>query len=530
MGGVGSSDALGSFERAYDIGFKDHLSRERLRAVLDNIEHDVLDTIGRNTRKSLGLASGVKLDSDVIVAIAREKSLGLMGKTTVKDDKCRAPQINVKAGKLEFPGDVQKFCDSPFYGRIAIMCMYLGIPLESGPGTLAEPATILEKEFFEGYIKELCDTSEVSIITHNSKSQYANGRACARYEILKSLTKSTSQAYITNVHPLIEGERKKDGAKPLLTGVVNGNFSGKDLQADVCELFKNLARLAVTKPKLGLDKFKTNSKKFFWNFDMIAHSTKRHAKKTVAAKGKRGKPVEVIQPIVPTKPSLLKTVAEFERKAVAECFDTPWSALVDLKKDFESKGIFEVDFSATKLAAEKITNDQWHAKNQVMAATKQRLITYRNGRELTLQESLTATSEWLRSVKTRDSWIDEIVSEEKAVCVLAPFPKTLGDTTYTSGSAAITANRDRYPHAAVLLEDFGIYEDRSGRGRRGLDTSHEGMAGRSDRPPSQTDQCDEDMEYDHDLAASSGQLRGPQRGRGDPSSVGRGRSTTGRRR
>jgi hypothetical protein len=297
---------------------------------------------------------------------------------------------------LGIPSDLERYADDSVLDDIIVTATHLGMNITSMPSTYVAPVSNVNQTFFHGYFAELRSDQKISEIKYSKQSPYANGRAAARYEVLKALTTSSNQIYIVGVPKVFQTTAKTNG---LLKQIVSSTYDA-NTKDEVFDVMVGLARMSASRKK---GSFAANN--FFEDFSRFAARFKRT--KTDKIKGKKGKTVSQSFSISPTKPSQLRTICPFERQAVRELFEQPWTEMKELEQKYTSApDPFELDRLAIKKRMIELVDEQWKAKQTVLRLTKARLVQAKQGESMSVV--LMKTSEKFALVTNEEEWLNVI--------------------------------------------------------------------------------------------------------------------------
>jgi hypothetical protein len=319
------------------------------------------------------------------------------------------------------------------------------------PGSYTGATSNSFKVFAQGFFSELNSTDKVNSIKLVKDRPYQNGKAAARYEILKSLFPSASQTYLTNIDPGLVGQSKKN--LPRLVAEVNSSFQESD-RSHVLSLFKELVKYVCTLPST---KARFSLENFVLKFDDLVAKHKRS--KTTKIRNKKGKTIEVTKSYSATKPEQLSTVMPFEKNAIKELFGGPWEAMKQLRARFESEDKTVMNFQQYEKEIQAIENEMWKSKQKVLRLTKVREIIRTKDGKTDIDATIKATKEryvelidenqYSRYVKEmcenmrKPLWIENILIHNEVTDMNVPLLEY------------IQSNRSKFP---ATLEIVGIYE------------------------------------------------------------------------
>jgi hypothetical protein len=268
--------------------------------------------------------------------------------------------------ELYIPFDVESHAEDAILMESIIYFDKLGWTIKSIPGTFVGSSKDSWKTFLSGYFAELYSTQKVSNILLQKDKPFQNGRACARYEILKALVPAETQSYIRNIDIDIIGKSKKEPGR--LKSTISSNIIEKE-RDNVLHILKVAAKAATTSNK------DFEFSKFLVSYEDLIAKHKRSKKSIKQSKTKKGnKPISVVENISATKPSSLSTIAPFEKQSIIELYETPWSSLEKLREVFNNTPRNLIKYQEYESKIQLLINEQWLAKNKVLSLTRHREI------------------------------------------------------------------------------------------------------------------------------------------------------------
>lgn len=245
------------------------------------------------------------------------------------------------------------------------------------------------KVFISGYLAELETDEKIATISLMKDKPFQNGRACARYELLKASLPSELQGYIRGVPKELTGEGKKTHGR--LESMVRSKYS-RDVAPEVLGLLVKLAKASVKLKQYKVEK-KFNYENFLANFEQLTLKHKR--KSEIVDKGKKGKQKNsrfVLHSA--TKPSALSTVFEYEKPIFSDIFENAWAKYKELKEQFDrdiKTQPTKMNFKEYESIIQSLENEQWNIKTKVLKATRGRQVAVRSNGKLDLDKTIAET-------------------------------------------------------------------------------------------------------------------------------------------
>jgi hypothetical protein len=272
--------------------------------------------------------------------------------------------------EIYLPEDWQELADTGlFQDLLRFAAHYTDVIIHRCKGKIVVPQEERANSFFMGYITELLSSQRMERITYNKDSAYHLGRQCARTKLLLMVTnpENVPQRFLKVPERFIGGTQSFK--EPELIRQLRANVSA-DLVEKLDRLLHNLTSFTVR-----IDKERVKGKigdSLFVPVSEFIHSFKRKVGRT-ATKAKKRQQNVVYEPVDPTKPSQLATVAPWEREMIAEIFEDPWNQLQHLIDEFSKTHPLERNYSKFTELIRKIVEQQWEQKQKILRRTRRRL-------------------------------------------------------------------------------------------------------------------------------------------------------------
>jgi hypothetical protein len=331
----------------------------------------------------------VKLGDKIVSSIITEQVRTMEGVKEGVTISGTALQMSNKLDEIVIPYNLESCSDDALLVPALNYCFKYNISVRPGPGTYNGNTDNSFKTFISGYFSELCSDEPIVNIKIQKDKLFQNGRACARFEILKGIVPSEHQAYIKNIPKELLNESKNKPGR--LSSMVNSYISEKE-RTNVYEVLRCLARHASHRN--GLEKL--SLKDFYLTADEIIA---RH-KRTRKTQKKIGRKVETrLNNITCPKPYTLSVVAPFEIAAMKEVFDFPYEELENLKnlyRNIDPKELLKFDMKSFEKDIQHQINEQWKNKNNVLRALRSREVRLRP--DSTIEEIIKSTKEMMIKV------------------------------------------------------------------------------------------------------------------------------------
>jgi hypothetical protein len=240
-----------------------------------------------------------------------------------------------------------------------------------------------------GYISELLSDQKIARVAYSRSSYYHQGRMLARAKLLQFVCadRNIPMKFVQIPGRYLGGtvEFQEPESIRVLKSLISGDVELID------DLLKNLAshtyKVMRSQVKQKIDA------SLFTAFPEFVHMFERRAR-VQTKKGRGGKISSSFTTIKATKPSMLTTIAPWEREAVQELYDGPWTALADLEKEYNSTSPLERNYAELVKKTTSIINEEWSNKQILLRKTNHRLV---------LSDLPDTTPLWQRLNKVRES-------------------------------------------------------------------------------------------------------------------------------
>jgi len=367
-------------------------------------------------------------------------------------------QIGTKQSwRLHVPTNPEQYADDELVIQAYNFALQQDLPIMEEPGVYKCKKESPESDsFLLGYFYEMLDESPISHINYTRENAWANGRACARFELLKAVLPATEHSYIRNVHNEIMGESISRESRQLLKRYVDSCYE-KDQREGVLSFFKQIAKFVSTRDNLGIDKFSEGVKSFLVNFNDLQCLCRR--KKTEVQKTRRkGKLVTtpVVLSLTPSRPDSLAGICPFEIGAITELYCVPWMNQVKLRESFDERDPLKTKISDYRDELSKIVNNMWIEKQKALRSTKPRTEYAKKILQkgpMNRQELLRNTKDFYRSVNNFEEY--KLLLETERTIYIFPFGQWKDkETTYGSFETFLEENPKLYPECQKILLTF----------------------------------------------------------------------------
>jgi hypothetical protein len=220
-----------------------------------------------------------------------------------------------------------------------------------------------------GYVSELLSDQKIARVSYTRSSYYQLGRMLARAKLIQFVITDLSipSKYVQVPQRFLGGSTEFQEPESIRTlkSLISGDVDLID------DLLKNLAS-HVYKHAKGQVKAKIDES-LFMPFPEFVHLHERRAK-VQSKKGRTGRIQTAFTTIKPTKPSTLTTIAPWEREAVQELYDKPWSDLADLEKEYNNTHPLKRTYNDLSSKVSAIINEEWSNKQILLRKTNHRLV------------------------------------------------------------------------------------------------------------------------------------------------------------
>jgi hypothetical protein len=386
--------------------------------------------------RDLGFEAGTNVTTLLKTIAAKESK----DEKTLKKSAL-ALQINRNKGVIGLPQNLEAVTSDLFIRKVLQINLEIGIQVEPTPGNYVPLESTADDDFWSGFFSELMSKTLVERVHFSKTSQFVNGKACARYELIKGLVPSDNQSWIRHVHKEIIGTK---AVKPLLERMAAKRYKTETESTEILAFLRDLAHLVSGVPGYGITKI--NFLKFFDRFEELFAACKRR-KKVTDRKSKKKK--ETLTTVNATRPSLLKSVLPYEKLAVQEIWEEPWQQLEQLRASYEAADPRNINRSDLMTRLRTIITKQWSCKGKVQAQTKHRIV--KASHNSNLREDLTATQAVTSKIVTEDLYIEYITLKERHCPIFPVGNYSYQGRTWTSFYAFLgEVGQHIYPHAHAL--------------------------------------------------------------------------------
>jgi hypothetical protein len=399
---------------------------------------------------------GQKLINSFIVSETRRKA-GLQEEAVPKGGTALVLDLSEKV--LGVPLNLEAHCDDALMMSVITFATNNGFKLIGVMGTYTGTTKESFKAFISGYMYELDSEQEVAHIKLTKDKPFQNGRACARYEMLKTILPPSSQAYIRNIPIEIVGKMGKlKREMSYLRSLIATNILETERVA-VYDLLKDCAATAALKKK---DKYKLSN--FLPSFDDFISKHKRSKRIYEASKKKGAAPIITYENITPTKPSTLSTISPVEKEAVIEVWEAPWLYIKN-KRDMFMKmnncDYLSFNFKELEHDLANVVKCQWFAKSKVLSLTRSREVrVFDKDGKTDITKTVAATREALAQIKSTEHLREYLKHNKKSIIDWIPqkHPINEGLTKSCSFIAYMEDYPDEYRQTLSLMQQVEINE------------------------------------------------------------------------
>jgi hypothetical protein len=310
-----------------------------------------------------------------------------------------------------------------------------------------------EGQFFVmGYITEILSDQKIERISYTKGASYQIGRMCARTKTLLSVLdqQKVPTKFLKVPARYLGGTMQFK--EPEIIRALQSYFRSDEVP--------HLRRLleALLEHTIRCDKSRVEGKigkGVFLPTSETLHVFKRKTRKTVRS-SKRGGNTTIVEALDPTKPSQLATVAPWEREAVSEVYEHPWTALKELSDSFDQEEPMSRDYNRFGKKISELIERQWQAKQRLLRSTKHRQEGYTGNRGDPLFKKLN----WVRDTLTQFATIEGIPRD--ALSDFSPYqilPSLLSKGEELSPTAPEVLFKDRrmavhFPQVDRLLQTW----------------------------------------------------------------------------
>jgi hypothetical protein len=303
-----------------------------------------------------------------------------------------------------------------------------------------------------GYISELLSSQKIAKISYTRSSYYQLGRMLARAKLVQFVSTDLliPMKYIQLPKRFLGGTSEFQDPESIRTlkSLISGDVDLIDdlLKNMASHVWKHMRSQVMEKIDSGL----------FTPFPEFVHMHERRAR-VQTKKGKGGRILTAFNTIKATKPSTITTVAPWEREAVQELYDSPWTALADLEKEYNNAPALTRDYTDMSHRLNIIITDQWSNKQTVLRKTNHRLVLSNLPDTTPLWQRLNRVRTILTEFKSIETCDRETLSRVvTAYDILPPGQIILEDGFKKAWSSAIKEGdlADKYPATTRLIKSY----------------------------------------------------------------------------
>jgi hypothetical protein len=432
-----------------------NLSDDEKHRLTDNI--NLLNAKGFDLKKFASIFTSLRVDEGQIANRVAEKQLASLLPVQLKSTAVHQPLMsgyNLGKEDLEIflPENLEPYAD---HGLILELFRYKGsynnVKFTRCAGSIKIPNEDRLSTLIMGYITELLSDQKIAKIQYSKSSYYQLGRMLARAKLLQLACNDLQipQKYV------VLPSRFYGGTAEFKESELSRTL--KSLVADDVNILDDLLRnLAVHAYKAETNKVWSKlDGSLFIPFAEFVHMHERRAKKE--SKSKKGKTSVSYTTIKATKPSVLATVAPWERDSVAELYDGPWTDLHTLEEEFKKTPPLKINYTAMSKKLTDIVEKQWSNKQLVLRKTNHRTVMC-SDKEAPLWKKLNEAKSIIAEYKTMEA----VPVEDRLL--LSPYMLLpTGNVSLPDGYTATYSTafkegmlQDRYPMMSTLIDTFEL--------------------------------------------------------------------------
>jgi hypothetical protein len=349
-----------------------NLSDDEKRRLTDDIK--LLNDKGFDLKKFSSIFASVRADEGQVIKKVVEKQLASLLPVQLKSTAVHLPlmsgyTLGKKDLEIFLPDSLEPYAD---HGLILELLRYKGssdnVIFTRCAGTIKIPNEDRLSTLIMGYVTELLSEQKIAKIQYSKSSYYQLGRMLARAKLLQL---TCNELQIPQKYVVVPS-RFYGGTAEFKEPEISRTL--KSLVADDVELIDTLLR-NLTVHTYRESPAKVWSKldaSLFIPFAEFVHLHERHVKKE--SKTKKGKTAVSYSTIKATKPSVLATVAPWEREAVSELYDGPWADMLSVEELFKTTNPLQINFSKISHQMTDIIEKQWSNKQLVLRKTNHRTV------------------------------------------------------------------------------------------------------------------------------------------------------------
>jgi hypothetical protein len=415
-----------------------------------------LNAKGFNMRRFATIFTSLREEEAKIAIQVVEKQLVSLLPVQMKSMAVHQPLMSgYTLGKEDLeiflPTELEPYAD---HGLILELFRYKGsvdnVKFTRVRGTIKIPNEDRLSTLIMGYITELLSDQKIAKIQYSKSSYYQLGRMLARAKLLQLVAndKQIPQKYLVVPSRFYGGTA--EFKEPEVTRTL------RSLVADDVNLLDDLLRnLAAHVYKTQADKVRNKiDSSLFIPFAEFVHMHERRAKKE--SKSKKGKTTLSYTTIKATKPSVLATVAPWERDAVAELYDTAWADLQNLELEFKKTPALEINYNEMSHKLTHLIEKQWFDKQSVLRKTNKRTAMSSVETGAPLWRKLNDTKSILVEFKTMEAVPEQDLFLLSPYMLLPTGNVTLPDGYTAPYSVAFKQGKlaDKFPCMSMLISTY----------------------------------------------------------------------------
>jgi hypothetical protein len=304
--------------------------------------------------------------------------------------------------------------------------------------------------FIMGYMTELLSRQPIKQIKYSKDSPYMLGRACARVKlVLASIDQSKIPTKYLQIPDRFLGGIA-NWKEPEITRALRSYYTAEDAK-HVERLLQILSTHLIRVSRQEIRDKVDDS--LFKPIENVINMTKRHI--TITERTQKGRPKAVSKAVTPTKPSLLATVAPWERNAISELYERSWDDEKYLVDGFRKLHPLDRDYNSFGKKLSEVINEQWGSKQKVLRQTSHRLAGYPGDQNDPLYKKLNWCRETLRKWNNIESLPQDLYPEFDPVALI-PGGNTFENKKMLSFVELILSpdGKDRYPKTRQLIDEF----------------------------------------------------------------------------
>jgi hypothetical protein len=365
---------------------------------------ELLGSKGFDLKRIQNLFASLNIDEGKVASKVLSRFKTSITPVTLKKEGVYRPLMsgyNLKGDKLEIflPESLEAYADN---GLILELLRFRtsvdNVIISRCPGDVKIPDEIRLSQLIMGYVSELLSDQKIAKISYTRSSFYQLGRMLARAKLVQFVCtdRAIPMKFVQVPKRFMGGttEFQEPESIRTLKSLISGDVELIDT------LLKNLASHVYKTQK---DRVKNKLDiSLFTSFPEFVHMFERRAR-VQSKKGRGGKITSSFSTIKPTKPTMLTTVANWEKSAIYELYEDPWKDLYILRDEYMSTNPLDRPYNQYVKRISVIIDQEWTNKQVLLRKTSHRLALANLPDSASLWQKLNKVRETLTEFKSLEA-------------------------------------------------------------------------------------------------------------------------------